>query len=279
MKTNKNRGIKSNLLPLFLKNQRIGKVHSKFNNGLNIQFDDSLVYISYIGTPLSVFGLNIEEQKLNQILNYIKIDDVVVSKNDKLIFYSIYEIISIDYKNLEQVDLRLPKINCRISEVYNTKLYNCLKSIEFEKLIGIELDKRTREYVDLLLNSNKHNLNTNLMIISFFCGRGKGLTPSGDDILTGFTLALMMFNKFDNWTKALEVSITTSTTTMISVAYIRSVLQGYASEYFIQLIKLIDVEDIEIIEETIKKVQSFGHTSGNDTLFGFFIGLKFLKGK
>jgi hypothetical protein len=276
METNKIRETKSNLLSLYLKNHTIGKVHSKFNNGLNIQFEDSLIYIGCMGTPLAAFGLNIEEEKLKQILNSTNIGDVVVNKDDKLIFYSIYKIIGIDYKAAALVDLKLPKIKCSISQVPNTKLYSYLKTIEFEKLIGIELDEITCKYVDLLLSSNKLDLNMNSEIISFFSGRGKGLTPSGDDILIGFTLAVMMFHKLDNWTRALEAGITASTTTMISVAYLKALLEGYASEYFIQLVKLLDEEDIEVIEGTIKKVQSFGHTSGNDTLFGFSIGLQFL---
>jgi hypothetical protein len=276
METNKIRETKSNLLSLYLKNYTIGKVHSKFSNGLNIQFEDSLIYIGCMGTPLSAFGLNIEEAKLKQILSSTNIGDVVVNKDDKLIFYNIYKIIGIDYKDAVLVDLKLPKIKCRINEIPNTKLNGYLKNIEFEKLIGIELDERTCKYTDLLLSSNKLDLNMNSEIISFFSGRGKGLTPSGDDLLIGFTLALMTFDKLDNWTRTLAAGITLSTTTMISVAYLRALLEGYASEYFIQLVKLLDEEDIEVIEETIKKVQSFGHTSGNDTLFGFSIGLQFL---
>jgi hypothetical protein len=276
METNKIRETKSNLLSLYLKNHTIGKVHSKFSNGLNIQFEDSLIYIGCMGTPLSAFGLNIEEAKLKQILSSTNIGDVVVNKDDKLIFYSINKIIGIDCKDISQVDLKLPKIECRINEILDTKLNGYLKNIEFEKLIGIELDERTCKYTDLLLSSNKLDLNMNSEIISFFSGRGKGLTPSGDDLLIGFTLALMTFDKLDNWTRALSAEITPSTTTMISVAYLKALLEGYASEYFIQLVKLLDEEDIEVIEETIKKVQSFGHTSGNDTLFGFSIGLQFL---
>ncbi|MBU3144882.1 DUF2877 domain-containing protein [Clostridium sp. CF012] len=276
---NKNGEVKSNLLPLYLKNHSLGKVHSKFNNGLNIQFDDSLIYISCIGTPLSAFGLNIQEGKLKKILNFTRIDDIVVNKGDKLIFYSIYEIISIDYKDVEEVDLKLPKIKCSISQVPNTKLYNYLENIKLHRLIGIELDEKTRKYVNLLLNSNKSDLNINFEIIRFFSGRGKGLTPSGDDILIGFTIALMIFNKSDKWIKALELGISKTTTTMISVAYLRALLEGYASEYFVQLVKLIDIDAIDAIEEAIEKVQSFGHTSGNDALFGFLLGLKFLTSK
>jgi hypothetical protein len=276
MMTNKNREAKSNLLPLYLKNHVIGKVHSKFKSGLNIQFNDSLIYISSIGTPLSSFGLNIDEVKLQQILNSARVDDIVVNKRGSLFFYCIDKLISIDYRNIEVIDLSFPKINSTIDEIANTILYNYLAKIKFEDYIGIDLDQVTCKYIDLLLSFDKSDSNKNLEIINFFSGRGKGLTPSGDDILIGFSMALMMFVKSDSWIKSLESVITLNTTTMISVAYLRALLDGYASEHFIQLVRLIDSKNINIIEETIKKVQSFGHTSGNDTLFGFFLGLKYL---
>ena len=272
----KNRGAKSNLLSLYLENHSTGKVHSKFKNGLNVLLGNSLIYIGCIGRPLSAFGLNIEEKKLNRLLDSARMGDIVVNKGERLFFYSVCETIIIDYKNAEQVDLRLPSIKCSSHGIKDTKLYNFLVGIEFERLIGIYLDELTSGYIDLLLNSNKSNLKVNTDIVRFFTGRGKGLTPGGDDILIGFTLALKVFGKFDSWTTALEAGVTSDRTTMISLAYLSALLRGYASEHFIQLVKLVDDGDMNAIEETIKEVQSFGHTSGNDTLFGFFLGMKYL---
>ena len=63
---------------------------------------------------------------------------------------------------------------------------------------------------------------------------------------------------------------------MISVAYLSALLQGYASEPCIRLVKLLDDGETEQIKNTVKEVMSFGHTSGSDTLFGFLLGLSFL---
>ena len=89
-------------------------------------------------------------------------------------------------------------------------------------------------------------------------------------------MALMMFGEFDVWKKALALLVTKDTTTMISVAYLRALLQGYVSENFIRLLKLLDDEEPSNVEKTLKDVMSVGHTSGCDTLFGFLLGLKFL---
>lgn len=263
-------------MPLYLKNHRAGKVHSKFNKGLNIQVDDTLIYIGGSGTPLSVFGLTIEEEALKEILSSVTINDLVVNKDDKLIFYSMNGSIIIDYKELAVADLKLPKIKARMDEILDTRLYGYLKTINFKDVIGIDLDEKANKHIELLLRSNKSDALQNAEIINFFAGRGKGLTPSGDDILIGFTLALMMFGQFNNWQKDLESNVTSDKTTMISVAYLSALLQGYASQPFISLVKLLDTAEMENIEKTIIAIQSFGHTSGNDTLFGFLLGLKFL---
>lgn len=271
-----NREAKSNLLPLLLKKRSVGEVHSKFNSGLNILIGDALIYVGRVGTPLAAFGLTIEEEKLSQLLSSVRTGDLVVNKGDKLIFYSGYGTINLYYRDLEEIDLRLPEIKCSVKEIPYSRLYRYLEKIEFEKFIGLELDEKTRKYVELLAYSDKEDRNVNSMIIRFFAGRGKGLTPSGDDMLIGFTLALMLFGQFSTWKRALAMEVTADKTTLISVAYLSALLAGYASEYFIRLVKLIDDTELGAIENTINEVRSFGHTSGNDTLFGFFLGLKFL---
>lgn len=276
MNLKNNKEAKSNFVCLSLKNHSVGKVHSKFNHGLNVQFDDSLIYIGCMGTALSAFGLNIEEEKLKYILCSASVDDMVVNKGDRLVFYSVCGVANIYYKDAEEVNLKLPGVKCSIKDIPGTRLYKYLESIELQEFTGITPDEETGRYIDLLLNSDKTDLDVNSSIVKFFAGRGKGLTPSGDDILLGFTLALMVFGRFDTWIKTLKSGVTKNSTTVISVAYTSALLQGYASEYFIRLVKLIDGAETDVMEKTIREVRSFGHTSGNDTLFGFLLGLKFL---
>jgi len=220
--------------------------------------------------------LNLGKKKLEHILDSVRIDDLVINKETKLIFYSVCGIIQIYYNDLKEINLNFPNTKCSICEIRNTKLYQYLETIAFEKLIGIDLDEKTAQHTELLLNSNKSDVSLNFMSIRFFAGRGKGLTPSGDDILIGFTMAIMMFGEFDVWKKSISSWITKDRTTMISVAYIRALLQGYVSANFIQLLKLMDDREIGNIEKTVKDIMSLGHTSGCDTLFGFLLGLKFL---
>jgi len=276
---NNSKEVESSLLPLCLKNKKLGKIHSKFKNGFNIQFENELVYISYVGSPLSAFGINIRKDKFIKILEEIKIDDNVTYKNNNLIIYTLNEIIYLNLEQIENMDLKIPKIKCTIENIEDTYLYKILDKYKFEDYIGIDLGIKTKTNVELLITKDKNNNFYNSKIINFFVGRGKGLTPSGDDILTGFTMGLMIFNNnelFDKWIKDINLIVTKDKTTLVSVAYLTSLTKGYVSENFLELILSIDKNSEKLVCEILDKIKSYGHTSGYDTLFGFYLSLKYL---
>lgn len=276
---NKSKEVKSNLIPLYLKNKKLGKIQSKFKNGFNIQFGNELVYISYVGSSLSAFGINITKDKFSRILEEIKIDDNVTYKNNNLIIYTLSDIIYLNLEEIENIDLKIPKVKSSIENIENTYLYKILNKYEFEDYIGIDLGIQTKTNIELLINKDKNNDFYNSKIINFFVGRGKGLTPSGDDILTGFTMGLMVFNNngiFNKWIKDINLIVTKEKTTLVSVSYLKSLTRGYISENFLELINLIDKNNEKMVLEILEKVKSYGHTSGYDTLFGFYLSLKYL---
>lgn len=271
--------VKSNLLPLYFKNRKLGKIQSKFKNGFNIQFENELVYISYVGTPLSAFGINITKDKFLRILEEIKIDDNVTYKNNNLIIYTLNEIIYLNLEEIENIDLKIPKINSSIEDIKDTCLYKVLDRYTFEDYIGLDLGVETKDKIKLLETKDKDDSFYNSKIMNFFVGRGKGLTPSGDDILTGFTMGLMAFNNngiFNKWIEEINLIVTKEKTTLVSVSYLRSLTRGYISENFLNLINSIDNNNEKTVSEILEKVKSYGHTSGYDTLFGFYLSLKYL---
>jgi len=280
-KTDSN-AVMSKLVPLLLEQHSAGKVHSIFRCGLNVEFNGYLVYFGFCGTPLTAFGMNIEKKKLNHLLETVQSDDLVVNKGDKLVFYGRAAVIEIGLRGVEEVDLALPRLECGLKDIPATKLYRYLENSYFPPAasltpaLGLNGDAKTREYVELLIHSEKSDIATNTRLITFFAGRGQGLTPSGDDILLGFTLALLLFGRFRAWREVLAAEINPKRTTMISTAYVKSLLKGYVSEPLLRLVRLLDGSEMAEIEAAVREVRAFGHTSGEDTLFGFSLGLKFL---
>ena len=111
-------------------------------------------------------------------------------------------------------------------------------------------------------------------LLQYLIGRGGGLTPSGDDLVVGFTMAQKIFNDTSDWDQLLKEMLTQRNTTDISKAYYKAALEGYFSELFIVLVRALEWASEESVENIISLVRTYGHTSGTDTLFGFTLGLR-----
>lgn len=107
-------------------------------------------------------------------------------------------------------------------------------------------------------------------------GRGKGLTPSGDDLLIGYTMIRKAFIGRDYFEEILRQGVETQSTTDISEAFYGGVLNGYVSSLFISLILAVQQKTYEEAKTLIDRIVHYGHTSGYDTLFGFYLGLQSL---
>ena len=91
-------------------------------------------------------------------------------------------------------------------------------------------------------------------------GRGKGLTPAGDDILLGYALIEYLHKK------SIKL-IYGNYTTDISKQYFDAFNRGYVNEYMFDLFS-------KDVEEAVLNITKIGHTSGYDLLFGIFLGIK-----
>ena len=114
-------------------------------------------------------------------------------------------------------------------------------------------------------------------IIRLLIGRGIGLTPSGDDILIGYTFARVLFQKKEEWQSKLADTLQKVKTTAISEAYFNALLHGSINENFLHLARLFAEKDREKINDELQNLKRFGHTSGTDTLYGFTLGLQYVQ--
>jgi hypothetical protein len=135
---------------------------------------------------------------------------------------------------------------------------------------------KTQKVIRYLSESPLIALNVNEEAILHLIGRGMGLTPSGDDILMGYTMILMSVEKGVSWQKQLQ-ALLEQRTTEISLAYFRALFDYQASNYLIKLLKCIHTLDIEGIDHGISQLKNYGSTSGYDTLFGIYLGCQWVK--
>jgi hypothetical protein len=108
-------------------------------------------------------------------------------------------------------------------------------------------------------------------------GLGGGLTPSGDDWITGFLLLLSRANQTKGaeelFTNDLGKSLTElafQKTTKISANRIEAACTGWAEELFLDLIDNIFITETKLSNTKIEYLMNFGHSSGVDTCMGIF---------
>jgi hypothetical protein len=114
-------------------------------------------------------------------------------------------------------------------------------------------------------------------------GRGGGLTPSGDDWLTGYLLFHtrrgQAIGKEDAFIRNLGSSITSlafERTTKISANRIEAACLGWAEELFLKVIDSLCITDCELSDAEIRHLVNFGHSSGVDTCMGILSAVRSL---
>lgn len=279
--TRNERETKSNFLSLYLKDSlQMGKIHTLFENSLNIEFPFGLVHVGQTGMPLSPFGCLIAPEDYHELFIQCQPGDLVRSKQGKLYFYTQKKVIKVDLGTFEEVDLSIPKLNLSAAELEDNLLYQVVAEVFFSLSIetGLPLTDTIKKGLQILARPDSVNEQlTDETIIRLLIGRGIGLTPSGDDILIGYTFARVLFQEAAEWQKEVALALKEKKTTAISEAYFTALLNGYINENFLYLAQLFTEKDREKIEETINNLKQFGHTSGTDTLYGFALGLQYVQ--
>jgi hypothetical protein len=178
-------------------------------------------------------------------------------------------------QQIERVNLLCQKMN----GIDSNKGWLFLRDIGSLEIGGLNSENnRIRDAVQSFVeNSNASNLPGCLLTASSIIGLGGGLTPSGDDWLTGFMLIQSRVDQstgikrsfVDSLGKSL-IEMATQKTTKISANRISAACSGWAEEIFLDLVEHILVQDSTFSESQIRLIMEFGHSSGVDTSMGVF---------
>lgn len=258
------------MLRSFVENEQSGIIDSIFQHSFNIQFQNLYFHIGNYSGGLSVLGITVNSTELNEILDNISLDDLVIYKNNVLKIYSSNKIFQIDLLDLEEVNLNIPKVNLSLSECVVVR--DSFKELKIRSKIG--LDDISLNYIIPRFNRIDDLNNSDLrQLIGYMLGRGKGLTPSGDDMLVGFSSVLISSGNelTSRWLGVLN-SFSKFGTTKVSTAYLEAVKNGYISKDIKKLMLNMKNDKSEVIHG-MQDVLQMGHTSGADTLFGMNLAI------
>jgi hypothetical protein len=269
-------GVMSSSLPQILSRSQNGAIHSLFEQSFNIKFEEDLVNVNRKGNQLSSFGVNVPESNIKAILSTISAGDLVKARDAKIVIYSragtIFEFETARFSTLDTVLRPIEAAPNRLSLIHQV-----LSQSGFALNLGLRFSEQDQNNLASLLKEQP-NSKSFVKASQYFVGRGMGLTPSGDDILTGFFFMLKLFSHDLVLTPSL-IDFISQKTTAISVAYLKNLFNGYISEYFVAFGNAAAGEDLISLQSTVETIKAIGHTSGYDTLLGMSLGISKIEGE
>lgn len=280
-------------IPLSLKDQQIGHIHSKFNNGFNIKMGEKLLFIGTVKNGQLPFGIHVSYQHMQELLSEVDRHSIFVWQEDEQQIRCLTESFSIQLKGGNSFDHPLPQVNSSRMLNYVTDVLTVLLETNEPTGFGLMIETYMFDYVQDKLPKSKVEQQLNTLIESvfsddrqktedvlrYFIGRGKGLTPSGDDLLVGM-LSIHVACEFCStvFMDVLQDLITNeSLTTDVAKEYLCFAVKGSFSSSVVAIINDIKQENKSTLAIHLRELLEMGHSSGIDTAFGMLIGMLALR--
>lgn len=264
-----------------------GFVHSTFNRTFNIKcFENGDLYTiacCKLDNGPNTLIIDVDNMKPMDIeVN----DRVRVEKN--LLYIGDKHTISIDKAakwestlptypgNVEILKLNLMKMKeyINIHGVGGGIKKNVITQNLFDAEVSNMLEKRTLLLLNGLLNDR---ISSALPHAVSLVGLGPGLTPSGDDFLTGlFTIFNMKNSPFYPYRSFCEDVLKKAKTLTNDISYmtLKKAAIGKVRESIISLLNSLLVEDDEDLFLSLNKLLNIGSSSGTDIALGIIFGME-----
>lgn len=266
--------------PFFLRSftgqRKMGRIHSAFRSSFNVMFDDQLLNFSTVGMSIAPHGCILNSDKIDRVLTSGKTNDLVKMENGRFTFYTRGDIVELDLSSLEETNLSIPSLTMSKQKLRQTPLYKALEKVTFNQHMGLNNTDRVLNSTETLKQIGNSQPEEILQAVEYLIGRGNGLTPSGDDVLLGFSMIRLAFHPKDDIIEMIKEGLKSRSTTAISQAYYESLFFGYVNSIFLTLIRAVESEEWEETQQMVQLITRYGHTSGYDTLFGFYLGMQSL---
>ncbi|MFB3162937.1 DUF2877 domain-containing protein [Neobacillus sp. 179-J 1A1 HS] len=264
-----------------------GFVHSTFNRTLNIKcFEDGDLYTiacSNLDNGPNTLNIDVDNMKSLNIV----VDDSLRVEN-KLIYIGDKLTISIDKVNIWESILPsyTPNVEILKQNVMKVKEYinihgvgggikkNFIPQNPFEAEVSNMLEKRTLLLFNELIDDR---ISSALPHAVSLVGLGPGLTPSGDDFLTGlFTIFNMKNNPFYPYRSFCEDVLKKARTLTNDISYmtLKKAANGKVRESIISLLNAILVKDDQGLILSLNKLLNIGSSSGTDIAYGIVFGME-----
>lgn len=242
-------------------------VHSVFKHGLNLLVNERLIFISEASMP---HGITLMKGSMSKLAT-VDLQTVVLYTHNSLHFRNMLTPIVID---LQDVPIETynpqPLVPARA-----TLIQRYHQIVHYPSMTGFDQTIYDTLHIPKLQSISPNNFDD---VITWLLGRGRGLTPTGDDILLGLSIVLHTFNNpyrnaFD---AALTCQLSPSATTAVSFEYLSHASEDMFSHSLLNFLSIMNDGDDAAFQRALLNLKHYGHTSGIDTLTGIAIGLAML---
>ncbi|MDI6766905.1 MAG: DUF2877 domain-containing protein [Bacteroidota bacterium] len=253
-------------------------LHSKFTSAANFCSGDSFVFVVNKEVGSGPLNIVVEGVTVDSVASLEVGNDGFYLNGDKFCFdqLKIYDSkLYVSDFNEEKFKRNLRFFESTLIEFSSPKslafLLDESRKKVFTSSFEIQYVKRCENAVQLFLSDDF------LWGIKMLGGLGPGLTPSGDDFISGVLIALnlqSMINSSDNSNMIKQIYKTVESGNYFTTAFLRCSANGFLFEKFKQLIdSLLHAGEDEIIQNT-RSLFTIGATSGADQAVGFLLGIK-----
>lgn len=174
--------------------------------------------------------------------------------------------------SFEKIIKNITAILQNIETTVNPYLSTTIQLLSPEQEIANVQDQQIKLFGEIKKALQQNSENNLLEALSKLIGVGTGLTPSGDDFITGIILSeTIIKNKAfsENFINSL-IKEAQQKTTLISANLIEAAFQRKADERILNSIKQICADDFPNIS-AINQLKTWGNSSGIDTLAGIIL--------
>lgn len=246
-----------------------GVVRGVFPHGMNVELlGGGLVFLGGFDRPLSCVGMQLPDSTLRLVLRQAQNEGEVGFRDAG---FSLQKQgaprVRVSLAAAQIVGLALEAPLVPRAQGY---LLRGLQGLGLDSSIGLQRDKN----LDWALRRLSATGPDQYHAVHWLYGRGPGLTPSGDDVLCGYGFGLLCCGlpaEHERLCKTIDLVASSRSTTSVSRAYLDAMAAGQVNETVLELVRA--AREGRPLSGCLARARHYGHTSGNDVLFGLCAAL------
>jgi hypothetical protein len=256
------------------------RVHSRYAHGINITLGSRIAFIGNKNDELVPFGAIVDTHDL-PLLTQANAENYYWDRARRALVSSE---ISIDLKTAQSSSNKLSECLGQIKGCgtsWCVQVEDILKAhlTGFGMSVPAFLDAKIAALQDLKRALVGTSESVAKQVFTGWLGLGKGLTPSGDDVITGLLMA-DSFNSFIGTQAKLVLAklVAQDITTDVSRSQLLAAMDGLASSSWIAFMAAVKTADSMKQIENVRRILAYGHSSGADMFAGFAVGTRIFAG-